>query len=413
VTDITDRKKVQSEKEKLETQLQQSQKIEALGTLAGGIAHDFNNILCPIIGYTEMMIDEVPEGSTFREYLNEVLVASLRASDLVQQILKFSRQAKSELKPIKIQIIAKEVIKLMRASIPSTISIQQRINDDCDLVLIDPTHIRQIVMNLMTNAYHAMEADGGTLTVELSDVNISTDDVKNFDLNPGEYIHFSVADTGHGIEKYILNRIFEPYYSTKKEGKGTGLGLSVVYGIVKSYQGDITVSSEPGSGAVFNVYLPIIGSKQIEKTTSMDPLPVQGGDEHILLVDDEEPILKMEKQMLEKLGYHVTSRTSSVEALEAFRTSSDKFDLVITDMTMPNMTGEQLVSELKHIRNEIPVILCTGFSKKLSKEKAKALGIDSFLMKPILKNELSQKIRSLLDKKKGGKITDGAYFNHR
>ncbi|MCP4727039.1 MAG: response regulator [bacterium] len=221
-------------------------------------------------------------------------------------------------------------------------------------------------------------------------------------MTPGKFIRFSVTDTGHGIEKHLLNRIFEPYFTTKNKEKGTGLGLSVVHGIVKSYNGDIRVYSTPGKDTVFNIYLPVIDLKQEEAGPIMDHLSVQGGDEHILLVDDEEPILKMEKQMLERLGYRVTSRTSSLEALEAFRLSSDKFDLTITDMTMPNMTGEKLTFELKQIRKEIPVILCTGFSEKISKEKAEALGIDGFLMKPIMKSELSKTIRTVLDSKKGG-----------
>ncbi|RJP79858.1 MAG: response regulator [Desulfobacteraceae bacterium] len=386
-----------TERKQLESRIQQSQKMEAIGTLAGGIAHDFNNILFPIIGYTEMALDNAPEGSDLRENLNEVLVASLRASDLVKQILAFSRQEEKELKPIKAQIVVKEAIKLMRASIPTTIAIKQDIDNNCGLVLADPTNIHQVVMNLMTNAYHAMEADGGTLTVRLSQVNISVEDVTAFDLNPGTFVCFSVSDTGHGIQKHVLDRIFEPYFTTKTNGKGTGLGLSVVHGIVKSYKGDIRVYSEPGKGSVFNVYLPVINSKR-ETAMMLDQRFVQGGDEHILLVDDEEPILKMEQRMLERLGYQVTSRTSSLEALEAFRSSSNKFDLVITDMTMPNMTGDKLACELKKIRKKIPVIVCTGFSEKLSGERAKTLGIDGFLIKPIVRSDLAQKIRAVMDR---------------
>lgn len=390
-----------TERKKLESRIQQSQKMEAIGTLAGGIAHDFNNILFPIIGYTEMILEDAPEGSDLRENLHEVLSASLRAGDLVKQILAFSRQEEKELKPIKIQMVVKEAIKLMRASIPTTIDITLQVDNNCGMVLADPTNIHQIVMNLMTNAYHAMEADGGTLTVGLYEVILSAEDVTAFDLHPGTFVCFSVSDTGHGIVKHVLDRIFEPYFTTKTNGKGTGLGLSVVHGIVKSYKGDIRVYSEPGKGSVFHVYLPVINSQR-EETMMMNHLSVRGGDEHILLVDDEEPILKMEKQMLERLGYQVTSRTSSLEALEAFRSSLNKFDLVITDMTMPNMTGDKLACEIKKIRKKIPVIVCTGFSEKMSGERAKALGIDEFLIKPIVRSDLAQKIRTVMDRNKAG-----------
>ncbi len=388
-----------TEIQNMEAQLKKVQRMEAIGTLAGGIAHDFNNILFPVIGYTEMMLDNASEGSDLQHHLNEVLTGSMRARDLVQQILAFSQQAEKELKPIKTQIIIREVLKLMKASFPSTIIIDQCIDKNCGMVLADPTSFHQIAMNLVTNAFHAMEEDGGTLTIGLSEINITAEDLKDFDLRPGRFVRFSVSDTGHGIENDILDRIFEPYFTTKNEGKGTGLGLSVVHGIVKSYKGDISVHSEPDKGTIFNIYLPLFDSIRENAKPIMSPLPVQGGDEHILLVDDEEPILKMEKQMLEHLGYQVTARTSSVEALEAFRSSSDRYDLVITDMTMPNITGEKLAFELKNIRKEIPVILCTGFSEKISKENADALGIDGFLMKPTIKSVLAKTIRNILDTK--------------
>ncbi len=396
---IIERKKAEEEKKKLESHLQQAQKMEAIGTLAGGIAHDFNNILYPIMGFTEMMLDNAPEGSDLRDSLNEVLTASFRARDLVQQILEFSSQAGKELRPLKTQIIIMEVLNLMKSFLPSTIAIKQNINKKCGMVLADPTHIHQIAMNLITNAFHAMEEDGGTMTITLSEVKITA---KDLNLYPGTFIRLSVSDTGHGIEKHILNRIFEPYFTTKDQDKGTGLGLSVLHGIIKSYNGDIRVYSKRGKGAEFNVYLPVIDSGHDASSTIKKHLPMQGGDEHILLVDDEELIIKMEKQLLKSLGYRVTSRTSSIEALESFRSSPDKFDLVITDMTMLNMTGDKLTFELKRIRKEIPVILCTGFSEKISKEKADALGINGFLMKPILKSELSQTIRTVLDSKKEG-----------
>ncbi len=394
--DITERKRAEKEKEELEGKLRQSQRMETIGTLAGGIAHDFNNILSPIIGFTEMMLDDAPETSDLRDNLNEVLTASLRASDLVKQILAFSRQGEAELKPLKMQTIVKGVLKFMRASLPSTVRIVQNIDKDCGLVLADTTHIHQIAMNFITNAYHAMEENGGTLGISLSEVMITAENQQSIDLTPGPYICFSVSDTGSGIKKDILNRVFEPYFTTKGKEKGTGLGLSVVHGIVKSYKGDIRVLSEPGRGTVFNAYLPVIDTTY-DATFTQDDSPIPGGEERILLIDDEEPILKMEKQMLDHLGYQVTARTSSSEALEAFRSSPDKFDLVITDMTMPNITGERLAMELKKIKNGIPVILCTGFSEQMSKQKAEALGIDDFLMKPIIKKDLAKKIRTALD----------------
>ncbi|MDY6904671.1 MAG: ATP-binding protein [Thermodesulfobacteriota bacterium] len=395
--DITDIKRANDEKQRLESQLQHSRKMEAIGTLAGGIAHDFNNILFPIIGYTEMMLGEAPEGSEPRENLNEILNCSLRARDLVQQILVFSRQTEKEIKPVKIQLIVSEVIKLIRATLPATIEIKQHIDKNAGMVLANPTHIHQIVMNLTTNAYHAMENRGGTLTVELSPVHLSLADINGFDLNPGTFICLSVSDTGHGIEKHNLERLFEPYFTTKDEGKGTGLGLSVVHGIVKAYKGDIRVFSEPGIGSTFKVYLPAIKA-EVKEVPCQNQRPLEGGSEHILLVDDEAPILKMEKQMLEHLGYQVTSRTSSIEALAAFRALPEKFDLVITDMTMPNMTGDRLAFEIKKIRAELPVIVCTGFSRKISPEKAKMLGIDVLLMKPIVRHELVKAIQSALNK---------------
>ncbi len=379
-----------------ETILRQSQKMEAIGVLAGGIAHDFNNILSPIIGYVEIMMDEIQEDSQYQHYLKEVFDAAMRASELVKQILTFSRQAEKEIKPLQMTVIIKEVLKLIRASIPSTIKIEKKIDNNCSMVMADPTQIHQITMNLITNAFHAMEENGGKLCVELAEVNLSISDLGNFDLNPGLYICLSVSDTGIGIDKANIDRIFDPYFTTKEIKKGTGLGLSVVHGIVTSYGGNIKVYSEPGKGSIFNVYIP-----GIETATGInekkDFTQIQGGYEHILLVDDEEQISRMEKQLLESLGYQVTIRTSSIDALKVFQSTPDKFDLVITDMTMPNMTGERLAIKIKEIRNEIPVIICTGFSEKISNEKALALGINGFLMKPITKRDLAEKIRKILD----------------
>jgi len=396
--DITDRIQAKKEKEKLEAQLQQAQKMETIGTLAGGIAHDFNNILFPIIGYAEMMQDDLPEDSPYKEDTNEILQGARRAGDLVNQILTFSRQVDPELKLLKVQFVIKEVLKLIRSSLPSTIEIRQHISNKCGLVMADPTHIHQIAMNLMTNAYQAMEDEGGKLEVTLKEIELGLDDLTDPSMTPGAYVCLKVADTGLGMEQSILDRIFDPYFTTKEQDKGTGLGLAVVHGIVKSYKGDIRVYSEPGEGSIFHVYLPVI--ETWAETEEIDTItPVQKGIERILLVDDEDPIVRMEKQMLERFGYHVTALTSSIEALEAFRTAPDTFDLVITDLTMPNMTGVQLAQKLLKIRSDIPIIICTGFSEKISEDKARSMGIRGYVMKPMVQSELANKIREVLDEK--------------
>ncbi len=410
IADITGRKQAEAQRKLLEAQLQQSRKMEVLGTLAGGIAHDFNNILFPIMGFTEMLLDTCQENSEAHQSLEQILTATLRAADLVQQILAFSRQSEIERLPVKVQTIIQDALKLMRASLPSTISIESDIDKRCGMVMASPTHIHQIAMNLMTNAFHAMEDTGGTLSVSLWGVSVQSDGTAP-DIRPGRYILYSVADTGHGIERQILDRIFEPYFTTKQAGKGTGLGLSVVHGIVKSYGGDIRVTSEPGKGSVFDVYLPVMDPSDSENTLDSVRLQVEGGSEHILLVDDEETILKMERKMLEPLGYRVTTRSKSTEALELFRKSPDEFDLVITDKTMPDMTGEKLAAELKRINGNIPVILCTGFSTPTSQETGKSSDVDRFLMKPVVKNDLLKTIRSLLDEEKHER-THGPYSDY-
>jgi PAS domain S-box-containing protein len=385
-----------SDLKKMETQLQQAQKMEAIGTLAGGVAHDFNNVLSPIIGYAEMTIIDAPENSTVRKNLNEILRSALRARDLVQQILTFSRQQDQELKPLKVQIAVREALKLIRSSLPTTIGIIQNIEEDCGLVMADPTQIHQIVMNLCTNAYHAMDETGGTLEVNLKEVELTVYDLTGLDMEPGPYLCLKVSDTGHGMEQSVVERIFDPYFTTKEKDRGTGLGLAVVHGIVKSYKGDIKVYSELGKGTVFHVYLPRIkGADVSPESVPAKALPT--GHESVLLVDDEEQIVSLEKQMLERLGYHVTARTSSIDALEEFREQPDKFDIVITDMTMPNMTGVRLAADLIKIRPDIPIAICTGFSEKISREKAYVLGIKAFLTKPIVMLELATTIRKILD----------------
>jgi PAS domain S-box-containing protein len=394
VIDITARKK-------METRLRQAQKMEAIGTLAGGIAHDFNNILSPLVGFSEMLKADLAADSPLQKYVDEIFRAALRARDLVKQILAFSRQDDQDTKPIKLQPIVKEVLQLLRNSIPTTIDIQHDIDPGCGVVIADPTKIHQIIMNLATNAFHAMEETGGRIEVYLKQIRLESNQLLFPELTPGEYAGLTVVDTGAGIEKDVLDKIFDPYYTTKKNGKGTGLGLSVVQGIVKSCNGDIRVYSEPGKGTEIQVYLPIMDRKIDNKVMDRSE-PVLGGTEKILLVDDEEAIVRMEQQMLERLGYRVTVRTGSVEALEAFKANADSFDLVVTDMTMPNMTGLQLTGEIKSIRSDIPIIICTGFSDQINEENCEVLGIQGFAMKPVIMNEIAQVIRKVLDNSRKG-----------
>ena len=394
--DVTERVLSERKVAKLQEQLTQAQKMESIGTLAGGIAHDFNNILFPIFGYLEMILTDIAEDSPLRGQLVEVLNGAKRARDLVQQILTFSRQKDHEMKALEVHLVIREALQLIKSSLPSTIEISKNIKTDCGLVMADSSQIRQVVMNLCTNAYHAMEKTGGKLTVYLKEVELALKDLKDPAMIPGKYVCLTVADTGIGVEQNIINRIFDPYFTTKETGKGTGMGLSITHGIVKSHGGHISVYSEPGKGTEFKVYLPMI-KKQEETAKVETETLIQKGDERILLVDDQNLIVDMEKQMLERLGYHITPRTSSIEALEAFRANPDTFDLVITDMTMPNMTGDQLAGELIKIRSDIPIILCTGFSELISKEKAEALGIKGFLLKPVVIKDLSSVIREVLD----------------
>ncbi len=393
-------KKVEERTEALaraERQLQQVLKIQAIGTLAGGIAHDFNNILFPIVGYTELTLDEVPEDSTAHQNLEEVLKAAQRAKDLVQQILTFSRQSGQEREPLRVQYIIKEALKLLRATIPSTIEIDHHLKDDCGAVLGDATQIHQVIMNLCTNAYQSMQEKGGKLEISLTEVDISyTDTIERVGLKPGRHLRLTVKDEGCGMEPAVIDRIFEPYYTTKEQGKGTGLGLSVIHGIVKNHGGDITVNSVVGQGSAFHVYLPLIDEVEV-KTQICSMTKAAEGDERILLVDDEEQIVAMERQMLEHLGYQVTASTDSQEALSLFAQHPDNFDLVITDMTMPHMTGDRLAQKLIDIKPGLPVILCTGFNESITEEKALSMGIQKFVMKPVVKNDLASTIRAVLD----------------
>lgn len=389
--DITNEKK-------LEGQLRQVLKMEAIGTLAGGIAHDFNNILYPILGYTEMLINDVPDDSPYRSKLNGIHRSVLRATALVKQILTFSREQNPDLKLTKIQPVVEEALKLIRATIPTTIDIIQDFRSDCGAIKADSTQMHQIIMNLATNAYHAMEETGGELKISLKEIDLGHSDLPNPEMEPGVYAYLTISDQGKGMDKELTEKIFDPFFTTKEKGKGTGMGLSVVHGIVKSMNGSIQVYSEPGKGTEFKLYFPIDKSSLEESAIETAKTP-QGGDERILLIDDEEAIAEMAKEMLTRLGYTVTTCISSVKGYDVFCSNPYEFDLVITDMAMPGLPGDKLAVKLIEVRSDIPVLLCTGFSDIMSEEKAATYGISGFLMKPIVMKELAQKIRVVLDGK--------------
>ena len=388
-----------SEQKKMEQQFRQAQKMEAMGTLAGGIAHDFNNILAAIIGFGDLAVADLPPGSRAGEDLNEVLAAADRAKTLVKQILSFSRQVERDQQPILIHLIVKEALKLLRASIPTTIEIRSEIDTDCGPVMADPTQIHQVLMNLCTNAYHAM-ADGGILAVGLKKgQNIPVDPLGRLGLPSSACVVLEVSDTGCGMDQNTVERIFDPYFTTKAEGKGTGLGLAMVHGIVVSHHGRITVDSEPGRGSTFRVYLPRLATG-VTRTAMEKNEPCPTGDERILVVDDEKPVVRVTSLSLQNLGYRVVSFSSSEEAVAEFRSRPDDFDLIITDMAMPRMSGAQLTREVLLIRPDMPIILCTGYSESINDERARELGIRKFLLKPVVRKTLATAVRAVLDEGK-------------
>jgi len=387
--DITERKMVEEE-------LRQAHKMEAIGTLAGGIAHEFNNILGIILGNAELAVDDVPDWNPARESLKEICTACLRAKEVVRQILSFARKTMTAMKPLEINTIVKESLKLMRASIPTMIDIHQNIPSKSLMILGDPTEIHQIVINLCTNAAHAMKMAQGILEVDISEVSLDKDEAdRHEELVPGDFVKLTVKDSGEGIAPDVLEKVFEPYFTTKEFGAGSGMGLAVVYGLVKKCKGAIHIKSTVGEGTTVEILFPKIEEEAPPAEIVEGELPT--GNEKILLVDDDPSIVTMIRQMLERLGYTVSGMTDSVAALERFQSTPDDFDLLITDMAMPNMSGDQLAAELIKARKDFPILLCTGHSDTIDEKRAKQLGIRGFAMKPLDKGKLARAVRAVLD----------------
>jgi signal transduction histidine kinase len=397
----------------LEDQLRQTQKMEALGTLAGGIAHDFNNLLTVIMGYTELSLRKLPEHNEARRSIEHVFTASKRAKELVKQILSFSRQSEEKKHPLQISLVVNEVLSLLRSSLPPSIEIRNGLKASGSLVKADPSQIHQVMMNLCTNAAHAMKKKGGILEVSLEDVDIGSGvnpgppgSRVHDNLKPGAYVCLSVSDTGRGMVNDVKTRIFEPYFTTKNPGEGTGMGLPVVQGIVESHGGTIKVHSTPGQGSDFRVFLPRINGAAHPRFI---PSPsVRGGNERILFIDNEFVLVELARELLEQLGYTIVGRTDSLKALEDFRANPHRFDMVITDLTMPHMNGIQLARKFMKIRPDIPIILCTGFSNTTAAREALKIGIKDVVMKPMVLETMAHAIRKNLDRKEKGKTRQSA-----
>jgi signal transduction histidine kinase/ActR/RegA family two-component response regulator len=394
--EIEIRQKFERERTELEKKLFQLQKMETIGTLAGGIAHDFNNILTPILGYTDMAREELPEESNLRFDIEQINNAALRGKDLVQQILTFSREVDFAKKPIQLQPIVAEVLNLLKASLPPSVTIKQYLDPMIGTVLADPTHIHQIVMNLCTNANYAMMKTGGILEVKLDSVRVDQKSAEKIpNLKKGDYIRLTISDTGYGMDIKTKERIFEPFFTRKEVGSGSGLGLSVVHGIINNYDGAIVVDSKPGEGTTFTIYLPKHGADPLSSEKS-NKKPIKG-DEHILFVDDEPEITFMGKKMLENLGYKVSIKSDSLSALEEFKNDPGKYSLLVTDQSMPNISGTELAYEMKKIRPELKVIVITGYAENLSEDMLIKSGISEVILKPMILDDFSKVIRKVLD----------------
>ena len=398
LVDITEHKRAENERQRLEAQLRQSQKLEAIGTLAGGMAHEFNNILAGLLGFATLLHREIPPESRAGSYVQQVRQAGLRAKELVQQLLTFSHTESFVREPLQVVSVVQEALALLRASLPSAFDIQYHLSEPEMMVDANQTQLHEVVMNLGANADHAMRETGGRLTVHLDPVEVDTAfAAAHAPLVPGRHVCLTMSDTGGGIAPEVMARLFEPFFTTKPIGEGTGMGLAIVHGIVSSHGGAITIESIRGSGAQFAVYLPRIDTPAEQVAGPEPPLPQ--GEGRVLFVDDEEPIALAMQLLLESLGYEVVIHTASHEALEAFRTEPHDFDVVITDQTMPQMTGEGLIQALRRIRLDIPIILCTGFSHIMDAEKAAALGNVTFLMKPVDERELGDILQQVLGRR--------------
>ncbi len=384
---------------KMNEALRHAQKMEAIGTLAGGIAHDFNNVLNVILGYSELLEHDLPQGSNNKNFAEAIRSAALRAADLIRQILAFSKQKDDEHLPTKLHNTLKEVITFLRGSLPATIELKQKIKADGTYVLADPTQIHQITMNLCANAYHAMRETGGTLEIELNEVEVDAETAQcHPDLSEGQYIQLAVRDSGHGMDEKTMQRIFEPYYTTKTINEGTGLGLATVHGIVKSHKGAITVESEVSKGSTFTVYLPAL---EVEDTSEIAQLETEDYPKlkgRVLFVDNAQTNVVLGKILLDKLGCEVVGLRSSQKALDIFRKDPDSFDLVIADQTMPHLTGYELSKLLLDVRPDLPIIMITGHSDIVDEQKAKAIGIREFLMKPLNLATLAKALCASLEK---------------
>jgi PAS domain S-box-containing protein len=393
--DLSEQLRAEQEQQRLQTQLRQAQKMEALGTLAGGIAHDFNNILSAVLGYSELGLQDLNDAThPLFAKLTAINHAGHRAKRLVDQILAFSRRQEQLQVPVKVAPIVKEVLKLLQSSLPASIRVESTIADDRS-VMGDPTQIHQIIMNLCTNAYHAMPDAGGLLSLRLEPVCVdSANDCGMEDLPAGPYLRIAVADSGTGIDPAIIERIFDPYFTTKEKGKGTGLGLAVVHGIVKQYGGGISVDSRLGQGTTISVLLPVCVPKTNE--SGHPPVSMPRGHEHVLLVDDEKDLVDIVGSMLERLGYRVTACTGSLEALALFKQDPRGFDIVVSDFNMPGLTGDLLAQQILSIRGDIPVIICTGFSRTFDQERATAIGVRRILLKPLTMETVAHGLREVL-----------------
>jgi signal transduction histidine kinase/ActR/RegA family two-component response regulator len=392
-------KQAEAEKRLLQEQLRRAQKTETIGKQTEGIVHDFSNIMTVIIGYTDLTLGLVPKGSTEEKNLKRIMAVSNQAKEIANQILTFSRKEENDRKPLWLNEEVGEALKLMRSTMSANIKLHENIVRTSNPVMADKYELQQIITNLCSNANHAMREKGGVLTVSLTEVRLEPDAIDGIYLRPGYYSHLTISDTGHGIDPGILPRIFDPYFTTKRKGEGVGIGLDMVHRIIKSYRGDITVYSEQGKGTTFHIFLP--GVRQEEKRHNTDiEHSKSGAGERILLVDDDPALAAMGERLLEKLGYSVVMSTQSHEAFEAFLKAPHRFDIVISDYIMPDMTGLQLARKIKEIRADIPIIMCTGFSESLNENNFKSLGIDGFFMKPIVKKQLALLVRKLLDEKR-------------